>query len=71
VFEIQQEEFSKAAHRSDPATRQIPFDGRRIIDEIRLTQAHAKDALSRQHRLQSAGNGFDFWQFRHIVSHTN
>ena len=71
ALEIQQEKFSEAAHGSDPATRQIPLDGRGIINEICFPQTHAEDAPPRQHSLQSAGDGLDFRQFRHIISHTN
>ena len=71
ALEIQQEKLAEAAHRGDPAARQFPLEGRRIIDEISFPQAHAEDAPTRQHCLQSASNGLDFGQFRHFLSHTN
>ncbi len=71
ALEIQQEKLAEATYTGDPAARQFPLDGRRIIDEICFPQAHAEDAPTRQHRLQSAGDGLDFWQFRHFLSRTN
>jgi len=61
AVEIEQQKFAEAAHRRNPAARQLPFDRCGIVDEIRFLQAHAEDAPSRKHLSQSAGDSFDFW----------
>src|SRR5712692_3093770 len=63
--ETQQKEFPIASDVFDARARQIAFERRRIVHEIRLAQPHGEDAPAGQRGAQPASDGLDFRQFRH------
>lgn len=64
-LEVEQEKFSKAPDARDGAAGQVLFEQGRIVNEVRLAQAHAQDAPARQNLAQTARDSFDFWQLWH------
>jgi len=68
-FQIEQQIFSQAPDARERAAGQILFQRRRIVNEIRLAQAHAQNAAARQNFPQSARYCFNFRQFGHAGPH--
>src|SRR5579859_254189 len=63
LLEEQHEEFAATLNLNDAATRNVLFDRRGIVDEIRLAQANAEYAAARKQRLKAADDRFDFGKF--------
>src|SRR5579864_429142 len=64
LFEEQDEEFAAALHFDNAAPWGVLFDRGGVVDKIRLAQANAEYATTRQQRLQAADDSFDFGKFR-------
>src|SRR6202167_3486277 len=65
-FKLNDDKFTVAPNRDDPAAGQLQFERGGIIDEICLAQAHGQDPPARQYRSQTSSDRFDFRQLRHV-----
>ena len=65
-FKLNEDKFSMTPYCDDAAPRQLQLERGRIVDEIRLAQAHIQDAPSRQHRAQTTNDCLNFRKFRHF-----
>jgi len=64
-FEIEQEEFSVSPNRRDSCAGNLLLDDRGVIDEIRFSEAHSRDAPSGQYSAETASDCLNFRKFRH------
>lgn len=64
LLEEQYEEFSAALNLNDAATWGMLFNCNGLVDKIRLAEANAEYAATRQQQLQAADDSFDFGKLR-------